>query len=76
MHTNKQNNNMLKSSQTILKQIYSTQKKNDKTKQTNKQNSKNKNKNKKLEKLEGKKNLCCWMKLVSVAPSSSTCTRK
>jgi len=40
---------------------------------TNKQNTKQRKK--KLKKSR-KKNLCCWMKLVGVTPSSSTCTRK
>jgi hypothetical protein len=41
---------------------------------TNKQNTKQRQK--KLKKFGKKKNLCCWMKVIGVAPSSSTCTRE
>ncbi len=41
---------------------------------TNKQNTKQRKKT--LENLGGKINFYCWIKLVGVVPSSSTCTRK
>jgi hypothetical protein len=47
-----------------------------KIKMTIKTKYKVKSKKKKLKKFGEKKNLCCWMKFVGVAPSSSKYTRK
>jgi hypothetical protein len=41
--------------------------------ETNKQNTKQRKKNSRN---LGKKNLCCWMKLIGVAPSSSAYAKK
>ncbi len=69
VHTKKQSNNMLKFTNYTKTKLF-----NSKQKWQNKPNKQNRKKT--LENLGEKNNLCCWMKLVGVVPSSSTCTRK